>query len=63
MNDILIVSSDLSLLKETKSFLSSNFEMKGMDETSYVIGIDISHDGSQRTLGLSQKAYISNVLE
>ena len=63
VDDILIASSDLSLLKETKSFLSSNFEMKDMGEASYVIGIEISRDRSQRTLGLSQKAYISKVLE
>ncbi|KAL8160866.1 hypothetical protein V2J09_012355 [Rumex salicifolius] len=63
VDDILIAGSDLSLLKETKSFLSSNFEMKDMGEASYVIGIEISRDRSQRTLGLSQKAYISKVLE
>ncbi|XP_059295712.1 secreted RxLR effector protein 161-like [Lycium ferocissimum] len=34
-----------------------------MGEASYVIGIEIFRDRSQRLLGLSQKAYINKVLE
>ena len=37
--------------------------MKDMGEASYVIGIGIFHDRSQRLLGLSHKAYINRVLE
>ena len=37
--------------------------MKDMGEASYVLGIEIHRDRSQRTLGLSQKAYIEKVLE
>jgi hypothetical protein len=40
-NDILLASSDLSLLHETNEFLSKNFEMKDMGEATYVIGIEI----------------------
>ena len=47
--DILLTSSDLSLLHETKKFISKNFvsknfEMKDMDEVTYVIGIEIFRD-------------------
>ncbi|PKI78357.1 hypothetical protein CRG98_001300 [Punica granatum] len=48
--------------EETKQFLSVNFEMKDMGEASYVIGIEIHRDRKQRTLGLSQKAYIYKIL-
>ena len=41
VDDILLASSDLGLLHETKKFLSKNFEMKDMDEATYVIGIEI----------------------
>ena len=37
--------------------------MKDMGETSYVIGIKIERDRSQRILGLSQETYINKVLE
>ena len=63
VDDILLASSDLGLLHETKSYLSENFEMKDMGEASYVIGIEIFRDRSLGILGLSQKAYIDKVLE
>ena len=63
VDDILLATNDLSLLHETKNFLSSNFEMKDMGETGYVIGIEIFRDKSQGLLGLSQKIYINKVLE
>ena len=53
VNDILLASSDLGLLQDTKFFLSQNFDMKDMGETSYVIGIEIHRDRSLRTLRLS----------
>ena len=37
--------------------------MKDLGEASYVIGIEIHKDKSQRVLGLSQKAYIEKVLK
>ena len=63
VDDILLASSDLGLLHETKKFLIKNFEMKDMGEAAYVIGIEIFRNRSQRLLGLSQKAYIKKVLE
>ena len=63
VDDILLASSDLGLLRETKDYLSTNFEMKDMGEASYVIGIEIFRDRSQGILGLSQKAYIDKILE
>ena len=50
-------------MRETKDFLLKNFEMKDMEEVSYVIGIEIFHDRSQGLLGLSQKNYIGRILE
>jgi len=62
IDDILLVSSDMSMLLETKSFLSSNFDMKDLGEASYVLEIEIHRDRKKRVLGLSQKAYIENIL-
>ena len=63
VDDILLVSSVLGILHETKKFLSKNFEIKDMDEAAYVIGIEIFRDRSHEILGLSHKAYIERVLE
>jgi len=63
VDDILLASSDMALLLETKKFLSSNFYMKDMEEASYVLEIEIQRDRSKGILGLSQKTYIENVLK
>ena len=63
MDDILLASSDLGLLGETKEYLSKNFHMVDMGEANYVIGIEIFRDRSRGVLGLSQKGYIHWVLE
>ena len=46
-----------------RRFLLQQFDMKDMGEASYVIGIKIERDRSQRILGLSQETYINKVLE
>ena len=44
MDDILLASNNLNLLCDTKKFLSNNFEMKGLGDASYVLGIQIYQD-------------------
>ena len=63
VDDILLASSDLSLLHETKILLSKSFDMKDLGEASFVLGIEIIRDRSRGVLGLSQKGYINRVLE
>ena len=58
-----VATNDLGLLHETKKFLSSDFEMKDMGKASYVIGIKIFQNRSQRLLDLFQKEYINKVLK
>jgi hypothetical protein len=53
VDDILLASSDVSLLLETKRFSSSNFDMKGLGEASFVLGIEIHRDRRKGVLGLS----------
>ena len=63
VDDILLDSSDVNLLLETKKFLSSNFDMKDLGETSFVLGIEIHRDRRKGVLGLSQKVYLEKVLK
>ncbi|KAL4011851.1 hypothetical protein IC575_028915 [Cucumis melo] len=63
VDDILLATNDFDLLCQTEEFLSKNFEMKDMSETSYVITIEIFRDRTHGLLGLSQNAYINKVLE
>ena len=63
VDDILLTSSDVSLLLETKKVLSSKFDIKDLGEASFVLGIEIYRDRSKEVLGLSQKAYIERILK
>ncbi|KAM2045528.1 hypothetical protein FF1_009770 [Malus domestica] len=62
VDDILLASSDMQLLRKTKTVLSTNFEMKDLGEAHYVLGIEITRDIKRKLLGLSQKGYIERVL-
>ena len=62
VDDILLPSSDIGLLHETKKFLLKNFELKDLGNASFVLGIQILQDRSQGILRLSQKSYIEKVL-
>jgi hypothetical protein len=53
VDDILLASSDKNLLYKTKNFLSSNFDMKDLNDASYVLGIEIHRDRTKGVLGLS----------
>jgi hypothetical protein len=63
VDDILLASSYVSLLLETKRFLSSNFDMKDLGVASSILGIEIHQDRRNGLLGLSQKAYLEKVLK
>lgn len=62
-DDILLGSSDLSLLYETKLMLTKLFNMKDLGETSFVLGIEMHIDISHGILGLSRRAYIGSLRE
>ncbi|KAI5341456.1 hypothetical protein L3X38_020730 [Prunus dulcis] len=62
VDDILLASKNLTLLHDTKVFLSKVFDMTNLGEASYVLGIEISRDRERGLLGLSQKGYIEKVL-
>ena len=63
VDDILLASSDVNLLLETKKFLSSNLDMKDLGEASFILEIEIHRDRRNGVLGLSQKAYLEKVLK
>ncbi|CAL8992233.1 unnamed protein product [Prunus brigantina] len=63
VDDILLASTNLTLLHDVKVFLSKHFEMTDLGEASYVLGIEISRDRKRGLLGLSQKGYIEKILK
>ena len=63
MDDILISGNDNEFIKHIKEWLSSNFEMKDMGETAYILGVKISRNRSKNLLSLSHESYIKKILE
>jgi Reverse transcriptase (RNA-dependent DNA polymerase) len=63
VDDLLLATNDMNILREIKKFLYRFFEMKDLDEASYVLGLKIHQNCSQGILGLSQQAYINKVLK
>ena len=58
VDDILLASSCVKLLNETKQVLNTHFDMKDLGDAFFVLGIQIHHDRSKGILGLSQRGYI-----
>jgi hypothetical protein len=46
VDDILIFGNNVSVIKEVKDFLSSNFEMKDLEEANVIINIKLLREGN-----------------
>ena len=57
VDDILLATKDMNLLRDTNNFLSNNFDMKDIGNASYVLGIQIYRECFKNILGLSQKGF------
>ena len=44
VDDILLTDNDMEMIIATKGWLSSNFKMKDISETDYILGVKILKD-------------------
>ena len=58
VDNILLARNSKEIIDTAKKWLSSNFEMKDIDEASYVLDVKIVRDHTKWLLGLFQKTYI-----
>ncbi|KAL0457624.1 UNVERIFIED_CONTAM: hypothetical protein Slati_0389600 [Sesamum latifolium] len=63
VDDMLLIGNNVKMFGDIKAWLSTQFSMKDMGETSYILGIKIYRDGSRRMLGLTQSSYIEKGLK
>ena len=63
VDDILLTANDTDLLIESKQLLFSHFDMKDLEEASYVLGIQILCDRRSGIMRLSQLTYIERILK
>ena len=53
VDDILLIRNDILVLQSIKIWLSKNFSIKDLGEVTYILGIKIYRDRSNRLLGFS----------
>ena len=63
IDDILLAGNNLEMIEATTKWLSFVFEMKDIGEIRYVLGVEIIRNHPKKLLGISQEAYIKNILE
>ena len=63
VDDILLIGNDVEVMSSVKIWLSSQFDMKDLDEANFILGIKLWRDHKNRMLALSQAGYIDKVLE
>ena len=63
VDDILLIGNDVGVMLFVKVWLSSQFDMKDLDEANFILGIKLWRYQKNRMLGLSQVGYIDKVLE
>ena len=62
VDDILLIGNDVETLSSVKVWLTTQFDMKDLEEASYILGIKLMRDRQKRMLGLSQASYIDEIL-
>jgi hypothetical protein len=61
VDDILILGTSLDVIKETKDFMSNNFEMKDLGEADVILNINLLREGNGGVT-LVQSHYMEKVL-
>jgi hypothetical protein len=61
VDDIIILGTSLDVIKETKDFLSNNFEMKDLGEADVILNLKLLREGDGG-ITLVQSHYVEKVL-
>src|SRR3979490_2190158 len=63
VDDLTLASKSISPISHVKTELAKRFKLRDLGPTSSLLGIEITRDHSQRRLCLSQRQYISDMLD
>ena len=63
LDNIMIIGNDVGMLSTVNTWLSIHFFIKDLGEASYILGIRIYRDRSNRILSLSQSRYIDIIIK
>ena len=63
VDDIIIASKHLSTINGVKAMLAKRFEVKDEGELHYILGLKVTRNRKNRTIHISQQAYIERLLK
>lgn len=62
VDDMLMMATSPEALNSSIKNLGKEVELKDLGEPTYILGIEVSHDKNNKTLTISQKKYIDEIL-
>jgi hypothetical protein len=62
VDDLLIIARTIAEIQRLKTALSDVFEIKDLGEVSYLLGMQITRNRTQRTLYINQTHYIEELV-
>jgi hypothetical protein len=63
VDDMLLIGNIIDTINKVKKQLSSNFDMKDLGATNFILGMDIKRDQSARNIWLNQMKYIEKIIK
>jgi hypothetical protein len=63
IDDLTIITSSMELMREVKEALKKALKISDMGEIHWILGFSVERNRDERTLSLSQTAYIKSILE
>jgi hypothetical protein len=63
VDDMLLKGNNKEIIQDVKTQLSSKFDMKDIDGSNFILGIEIKRDRKMRKLWLNQRKYVETILQ
>ena len=63
VDDLTIMSKNLSMINELKKELSQRFQMKDLGDINYILKMEVTRNHNNKTLQISQRKYIKDLLK
>jgi len=63
VDGMLLIGNNKEIIQDVKTQLSSKFEMKDIDASKFILGMEIKRDQKKRKLWLNQRKYVETILQ
>jgi hypothetical protein len=63
VDDMLLIGNKKEIIQDVKTQLSSKFDMKDLDASNFILGMEIKRDRKKRKLWLNQRKYVKTILQ